>query len=86
MVKSEWRSGGGVAERGRSGDQPRRRRGVHAPEVTRMTAVDVLGSGNELTDGTGGSVDAVMGAAIGPYRKSRFNALLRTYAMGTPGE
>ena len=24
----------------------------------------------ERTDGTGGSVDAVMGAAIGPYRKS----------------
>ena len=39
-----------------------------------MTRVDVLGSGNELTDGTGGSVDAVMGAAIGPYRKSRVDA------------
>jgi len=26
----------------------------------------------ELTDGTGGFVDVVRGAAIGPYRKSRF--------------
>ena len=38
-----------------------------------MTALDVLGRVDELTDGTGGSVDAVMGAAIGPSRKSRFN-------------
>lgn len=29
-----------------------------------MTAVDVLGRLDELTDGTGGSVDAVMGAAM----------------------
>jgi hypothetical protein len=29
-----------------------------------MTAVDVLGSGHELTDGTGASVEAVIGAAI----------------------
>ena len=36
-----------------------------------MTAVDVLGRVDELTDGTGDSVDAVMGAAIDPYRKSR---------------
>jgi hypothetical protein len=35
-----------------------------------MTAVDVLGRIDELADGTGGSVDAVTGAAIGPYRKS----------------
>ena len=70
-MKSEWRSGGGVAERGRSGDQPRTRQGAHGREIARMTVVDVLGNGNELTDGTGGSVDAVLGAAIGPYRKSR---------------
>ena len=36
-----------------------------------MTAADVLGRVDELTDETGGSVDAVMGAAIDPYRKSR---------------
>ena len=36
-----------------------------------MTAVDVLGSGDELADGAGGSVDAVTEAVIGPYRKSR---------------
>jgi hypothetical protein len=36
-----------------------------------MTAEEVLGSVNELADGTAGSVDAATGAAIGPYRKSR---------------
>ena len=36
-----------------------------------MTVVDVLGRVDELADGTGGLVDAVTGAAIGPYRKSR---------------
>jgi hypothetical protein len=36
-----------------------------------MTAVGVLGSVDEPTDGTGGSVDTVVGAAIGPYWKSR---------------
>lgn len=35
-----------------------------------MTAVNVWGRVDELTDGTGGSLDAVIGAAIGPYRKS----------------
>ena len=39
-----------------------------------MTVVDVLGHVDELADGTGGSVDVVTGAAIGPYRKSQFNA------------
>jgi hypothetical protein len=39
-----------------------------------MTAVDVLGRVDELADGTGGSVDAVMGPASGPYRKSRLRA------------
>ena len=34
-----------------------------------MTAVD------ELADGMGGSVHAVTGVAIGPYRKSRTNTL-----------
>lgn len=36
-----------------------------------MTVVDVLGRVDELAEGLGGSVDAVTGAAIGPYRKSR---------------
>jgi len=40
-----------------------------------MTAVDVLGRVDEPTDRTGGSVDAVMGTAIGPYRKSRLKLL-----------
>ncbi len=38
-----------------------------------MTTVEVLGRGDELTDGTGGSVHTVTGAAIRPYRKSRLN-------------
>jgi hypothetical protein len=36
-----------------------------------MTAVEVLGSVDELAAGTGGSIDAVTGAAICPYWKSR---------------
>jgi len=36
-----------------------------------MTVVD------ELADGMGGSVNAVTGVAIGPYRKSRTNTLTR---------
>ena len=45
--------------------------GAQFPRVAKMTAVDELGRVDELTDGTGGSVDAVMGPAIGPYWKSR---------------
>jgi hypothetical protein len=41
---------------------------------TGMTAVEVLGSVDELADGTAGSEDAATGAAIGPYRKSRVGA------------
>ena len=37
---------------------------------TEMTAVEVLGSVDELAAGTG-SIDAVTGAAICPYWKSR---------------
>jgi len=35
-----------------------------------MTAVEVLGSVDELAAGTGGSIDAVTGAAICPYWES----------------
>jgi hypothetical protein len=70
-MTSEWRSGRGVSERDGRRDEPWERRGHNHPRVAKMTAGDVLGRVDELTDGTGGSVDAVMGAAIGPYRKSR---------------
>jgi len=40
-----------------------------------MTAVDVLGRVDELPDGTGGSVDAVMGAAVGPYRNRGYERI-----------
>jgi hypothetical protein len=33
-----------------------------------MTAVEVLGSGDELTDGTVRSIDATTVAEFGPYR------------------
>jgi hypothetical protein len=36
-----------------------------------MTAVEVLGRVDELTDGTVRSIDAATVAGIGPYRKSR---------------
>src|SRR2546428_4570398 len=36
-----------------------------------MTVVDVFGSVDELAERMGGSVDAVTGAAIGPYQESR---------------
>ena len=62
----------GVSERYGQSDQPRTGRGEHARGAAKMTAADVLGRVDELTDETGGSVDAVMGAAIDPYRKSRF--------------
>jgi len=39
-----------------------------------MTELEGAGQGDRETDGTGGSVDAVMGAAISPSCKSRDNA------------
>lgn len=49
-----------------------------------MTVVDVLGSVDELADWMGGSVDAVTGAASGPYRKSRIKALLGSSCPSKP--
>ncbi len=57
--------GGGVFARHRRSDRTRRQRGAPAPAVPRVAAVDVLGRVDELAS----SVDAVTGAAIGPYRK-----------------
>jgi hypothetical protein len=71
-MTSEWRSGRGVSERDGRSDQPRERRGQFT-SVAEMTAVEVLGRVDELTDGTVRSVDAATGAGIGPYWKSRVN-------------
>ena len=62
-MKREWHSGRGVSEEGARSDQSRTGRVAHSSGVARMTVVDVLGRVDELADGTGGSVDAVMGAA-----------------------
>ena len=48
-----------------------RQRLAQTLRFTGMTAVEVLGSGDELTDGTVRSIDAATVAGIGPYRKSR---------------
>jgi hypothetical protein len=69
-MTSEWRSGRGVSERDGRSDQPGNG-GAQSARVAKMTAVDVLGRVDELADGTGGSVDAVTGTAIAPFRKSR---------------
>jgi hypothetical protein len=51
--------------------------------IAKLTAADVLGRVDELTDGTGGSVDAVMGvgnravSAIGPLTRSALRIRLR---------
>ena len=73
-MKRGWQCSGGVSKGAARSDQLRTPRGEHAPRAANMTAAGVLGRVDEVTDGTGGSVDAVMGAAIGPYRKSRIRA------------
>jgi hypothetical protein len=40
----------------------------------------VLGRGHKVADEMGGSVDAVMGAAIGPYQKSRLKSSIELLA------
>lgn len=70
-MSSRERRGGGVFGRHDRSDQTRKQRAAQAPGFTGMTAVDMLGSVDELTDGTGGSVDVVTEVRIGPYRKFR---------------
>jgi hypothetical protein len=65
----------------RSDDQPEKYGVAQAPSFARRIAINLLGrvdrALNGLTDGTVCSVDAVTGAEIGPYRKSRLKAKLR---------
>jgi len=71
MSGKERRGGGAFGRHGRS-YQTWRQRIAQALGFTGMTAVEVLGSVDELTDGAGGSVGSVTEAKSGPYRKSRF--------------
>jgi SAM-dependent methyltransferase len=72
------RSGGGVSEqaggRGTNSEARDHTRPMRRENGLRHNFPDRL---TERTDGTGGFVDAVMGAAIGPYRKSRLKWLDR---------
>jgi hypothetical protein len=70
MSGKERRGGGVVGRRDRS-YQTRRRRVAQTLRFTGMTAVEVLGSVDELTDGTVRSIDAATVAEFGPYRASR---------------
>jgi len=58
MSGKEHRGGGVVGKRDRS-YQTRRQRAAQTLRFTGMTAVEVLGSVDELTDGTVRSIDAV---------------------------
>jgi hypothetical protein len=51
----------------------RRQRVAQTLRFAGMTAVEVLGSVDELTDWTVRSIDAATVAGVGPNRKSRFN-------------
>ena len=54
----------GVIKLGRNGSHT-------SPGSSRITAVDVLGSADELTDWTGGSTDVIAEANIDPKLRSR---------------
>src|SRR5713226_4544894 len=71
MSGKERRGGGVFGRRDRSYQTPRQRV-AQALGFTGMTAVEVLGSVDELTNGTGSSVDAVTEAKSGSHRESRF--------------
>ncbi len=81
-MSSRERRGGGVFGRHGRSDQTRKQR---AAGVARIAAVDVLGSVDEMTDGTGTSVDAAVGADMGPYRKSRLRRRRTWVHIGNPG-
>jgi len=51
-----------------------------------MSHFAVSGRVDVLTDGTVGSVDAAMGAAIGPYWKFRFNWRIQVDMQGHSAE
>jgi hypothetical protein len=70
MSGKERRGGGVFGRRGRS-YQTRTQRVAQSLRFTGRTAVEVLGSVDELTDGTVRSIDATTVAGIGPYRESR---------------
>jgi hypothetical protein len=59
---------------------------VCAPAVAGIAGVDVLGSMGEMTDGTGTSVDAAMGAGIGSAAGSRIRRAPRGAGLAKPRE
>jgi len=73
----------------RSDDQVETYGVAQAPGFARRTAINLLGRVNqglnELTDGTVCSVDAVTGAAIGPYRKSGLGRVGQVGRVGRVG-
>lgn len=73
-MSGKARRGGGVfGGRGRR-YQTRRQWAARVAQTlgfTKMTAVEMLGSVDELPDATVRSIDAATVAGIGPYRKSR---------------
>jgi hypothetical protein len=72
MSGKEGRGGGVFGRRDRS-YHTRRQRVAQTLRFTEMTADEMLGRVDELTNGTVRLIDAATVAGIGPYRKSRMN-------------
>jgi hypothetical protein len=64
------RSSGAVSAQAGRTDRTHEEGAADTRGTARMASVNVTDRINELNGGTGGSVDPVTGAAIGPYRKS----------------
>jgi len=69
-LSGKERRGGGVFGRCDGTYHTRRQRVAPTLRFTEMTAVEMLGSVDELTDGTVRSIDAATAAGIGAYRTS----------------
>ena len=81
MSGKERRGGGVFGRRGRS-YQTRRQRVAQTLRFTGLTAVEVLGNMDELTDRTVRSIDAATVAEFGADRKSRLGCYLHQFFGG----